>query len=357
MTPYFWPLLPNPVPPVLPAPITTFAQVQGVPRKVEEIKKLVPTKYETRWPSIIGGLLHAMGLEDHRVTVGDRSLFVPGDAPNGNVIYLSKQDDPDVQVQHVLPTTVSSLLSVTVTGKSIVVSLETDTLGNNATTAATLKAAIEASTSANALVSVRTFGTATGKVGVVKALTPLTYDGLAGARGDIFLRTARGNDLTLLADNFGLQKPVRLGLTDDRFRLYIAAVAFQKRPVRATLEALLTAIFGDKLAAGWAVYETKRKTITIEVTPALLAVGPSSGTFVRNKTDVATATYTGDYFRANATTTFVPRIRPAPATPVSNVFNNSVYARMRGSNRPVLLSVMKLVKAAGVKVEFVQRQG
>lgn len=355
MTTYFWPLLPPPVTPAVPGP-SPASGTQGVPRKVEEIKKLMPPVYETRYPSLLGAILHAIGLEDHRVAVGERTLLVRAQAPTGNVLYIARVDDPAIRVRHAVPTTVSSPLTITVTGKDVLVSLETDSFGQVSTTAAALKAALAASTAADALLYASTFGDGLGVVPGMREFTPLDPEGLEGARRGMFLRTAIGDDLLTIADNYGISKPFLLALTDTSFRQYIAALAFQKKCTRRTLEKVLTAIFGDKTATGWNVFEVRRKTITIEIPSTLLPTGPGTGLFLRTPSRDSTEAHTGDYLRASAVPTFVPRIRPTPSSAVSNITNNSIYARMRGANRPALLNVMKLVRAAGVKVEFRQRR-
>lgn len=354
MTTYFWPLLPPPVTPAVPGPSPS-SGAQGVPRKVEEIKKLMPPVYETRYPSLLGAILHAIGLEDHRVAIGERTLLVRAQAPTGNVLYVARVDDPLIRVKHDVPTTVSSPLSITVTGKDVLVSLETDSFGQPATTAAALKAALAAST-ANTLLYAATFGDGLGLVGSVREFTPLDPEGLEGARRGLFLRTAIGDDLLTIADNYGISKPFLLALTDASFRSYIAALAFQKKCVRGTLEKVLTSIFGDKAVTGWNVFEVRRRTITIELPSTLLQTGPQTGLFLRTPARASTVAHTGDYLRASAVDTFVPRIRPTPSSAVSNIVNNSVYTRARGSNRRALLDVMKLVRAAGVQVEFRQRR-
>lgn len=364
--PYFWPLLPPPPPVVVPTPPTPFVALQGSPRKAEEIKLLVPPWMETRYPSLIGAILHAMGVEDHRVTVGDRTLFIRGANPAGNVLYVAKQDDASIRVQHFYPTTNPSLLSVVTTGKDILVTLATDILGNITTTPIQLRAALEADLTANDLVGLTTFGSENEPVGSTREFMSLDPDGLEGARRDILLDTARGDDLATIGNNYGVSKPFLLALTDSQFRQYIAALAFQKKVSRGSIEAILTVMFGPRTTAGWHVFESiRRRTITIEVTASLLAVGPASGTFLRQLIVVAppastpqnsTALYTGDYLRASAIEPFVPRVKPTPVDPVSSIPNNSVYTRMRGASRPVLFDVLKLVRAAGVRVEFLQRR-
>jgi hypothetical protein len=337
---------------------TPFTALTGAPRKAEEIKKLVPPWVETRFSSLIGALLHVMGLSDHQVTVGDRTLFVRGANPAGNVLYVAKQDDDSIRVQHLRPTANPSSLTVAVSGKDILVTLATDLLGDITTTPAQLKAAIAAVTAASDLVSVITFGLANEAVGSFRQFVPLDPDGLEGARRDILLDYARGDDLITLGNNYGVSKPFLLALSDDQFRRYIAALAFQKKCNRRSIEALLTIIFGPRETAGWNVFESlRRRTITIEVTSALLATGPASGTFVRTPpTRTSTVFHTGDYLLAHATEPFIRRVKPFPGSPVSSIPNNSVYVRMRGASRPVLLNVMKLVRAAGVQIEFRQRR-
>ena len=362
--PYFWPLL-TPTPSTPTSPTTPFVALQGAPRKAEEIKQLVPPWMETRYPSLLGALLHALGVEDHRVTVGDRTLFIRGLNPAGNVLYVAKLDDAAIRVRHLYPTTSPSTLSVAVTGKDVLVTLGTDISGNITTTAASLRTALAASTATNDLVGLTTFGSENEPVGSTKEFIPLDPDGLEGARRDTFLAYARGDNLSVIGNNYGIAKPLLLSLSDDQFRKYIAALALRKKVSRESIEGILTALFGDKSTAGWAVYELRRRTITIEVTNTLLATGPGTGTFLRPTTTVSppssvpeqsTTVWTGDYLRASAVSSFVPRVRPVSGGPVSNIPNNSVYPRARGATRPALLNVLKLVRAAGVQVEFRQRR-
>jgi hypothetical protein len=258
-----------------------------------------------------------------------------------------------------LPTALSSPLSITVTGKDIAISLQTDGSALQVTTAALLQAAIEASPAASALVDVTTFGTAGGMVGVTSGFYPLDPDGLDGARRDFLLPYARGLALGAIGNNYGIAKPVLLGLSDDQFRQYIAALAFQRKCSRGSIEAILSVIFGDKGSAGWSVYESiRRKTITVEVTEALISTGVQNATYPRAvSTTPSTTTRTGDYLRPNATYAARGAVKISIGGALSSIPNNSVYARTRDSNRPALLNVMKLVRAAGVKLEFVQRKG
>jgi hypothetical protein len=297
-------------------------------------------------------------VSDHHVTVGIRTLFIRGANPAGNVLYVAKQDDGSIRVRHLRPTTNPSPLTIAVAGKDVLVTLATDVLGAITTTAAQVKAAIAAVTAASDLVTVTTFGLANEAVGRTREFIPLDPDGLEGARRDILLDYSRGDDLVVLGNNYGVSKPFLLALTDAQFRQYIAALAFQKKCSRGSIEAILTVVFGPKATAGWNVYESlRRRTITVEVTPMLLATGAASGTFLRApSTRTSIALHTGDYLRANATTPFVPKVKPTPADMVSSIPNNSVYARIGGATRPVLLDLMKLVRAAGVRVEFRQRR-
>lgn len=321
---------------------------------------------EVRYPSLIGAILHAIGVEDHRVTVGDRTLFIRGADPAGNVLYVAKVDDPSIRVKHLYPTVHPAALSVSVSGKDITVSLSTDGGGVINTTAALLRTTLAATPAADALVGLTTFGSEDKMVGSTREYIPLTPDGLEGARQGTMLNYALGDDLSILANNYGISKPFLLALTDVSFRKYIAALAVQKKCSRGSIEKILTAIFGPRLSAGWAVYESlRRRTITIEVIPALLPVGAGTGTFLRPLAVVAPpastpqnsqAFYTGDYLRASAIDPFVPPVKPTTLDPVSSVLNNSPYVRGRSANRSVLLDVMKLVRAAGVRVEFVQRR-
>lgn len=364
--PYFWPLLPPPAPPPGPTP-TPFVALQGAPLKSETIKQLVPPWMEVRYPSLLGAILHAIGVEDHRVTVGDRTLFIRGASPAGNVLYVAKSDDPAIRVKHIYPTMHPAALSISVAGKDIIVSLSTDGSGVISTTALLLRTTLAATPAADALVGLTTFGAEDKPVGATADFIPLDPDGLEGARRDILLDYARGDNLVIIGGNYGVAKPYLLSLTDDKFRQYIAALALQKKCSRGSIESILTAIFGPRATAGWEVYESlRRKTITIEVVETLLPTGAGVGTFLRPLSVVAPpastpqnsqAFYTGDYLRASAATAYVPSVKPTTLDPVSSVFNNSPYVRGRSANRPVLLDVMKLVKAAGVRVEFVQRKG
>lgn len=354
--PYFWPLLPAP-----PGPSTTvtpFIALQGVPRKAEEIKKFVPEWMETRYPSIIGAILHGMGIEDHRVTVGEHSLFIRGVNPAGNVLYVAKLNSDSIRVKHFFPISTSSPLSISVSGKDILVTLETDGAGAPLTTAAQLRVALAANTAANALVGLTTFGAENELVGKTNDYFPLDLDGLEGAARNLFLNYARGQDLSIIANNYGIPKPTRLSLKDTNFRQYIAALAFRKKCGRGSIEDLLTAIFGPRETAGWAVYETKRKTITVEVTEALLKTGPDGSTYLRAlSTTVSKDSHTGDYLRTTAVEPAFGRVKATSGSALSTITNNSVYLRLSGANRPILLEVMRLVRAAGVQVEFVQRKG
>lgn len=337
---------------------TSFVALTGAPRKAEEIKKLVPPWVETRYSSLIGALLHAMGVSDHHVTVGVRTLFIRGANPAGNILYVAKQDDGSIWLKHQRPTTDPSSLTIGVVDTDVLVTLASDVLGAITTTAAQVKAAIAAVTAANDLVTVMTFGLANEAVGRTREFIPLDPDGLEGARRDILLDYSRGDDLVVLGNNYGISKPFLLALTDAQFRQYIAALAFQKKCSRGSIEAILTVIFGPKALSGWNVYELlRRRTITIEVNSKLLVTGAASGTFLRTpSTRTSVALHTGDYLRPNAATPFLQRVRPTPTDPVSGIPNNSVYARMGGATRPALLDVMKLVRAAGVRVEFRQRR-
>lgn len=329
----------------------------GAPRKAEEIKQLVPPWMETRYPSLAGALLHAMGTEDHRITVGDRTLFVRGADPAGNLLYTAKQDNASIRVKHYRPLVNPSALSVSVSGTDILVTLETNANAEVLSTATQVEAAVVALTAANDLVGVTTYGSADAAVGYFKEYLSLEPDGLEGARQDVLLNYSRGQDLIALGNNYGVAKPTLLGLTDTQFRAYVAALAFQKKCSRATIEAVLTVIFGPKATAGWEVFESlRRRTITIEVAPAALPTGPASGTFLRAASPSSTAEWTGDYLRSSAVATYVPKVKPFTGAPLSDVANNSVYARMSGASRPALIAVIQLVRAAGVQVEFRHRR-
>jgi hypothetical protein len=365
MTTYTWPLSSgssgstSAVPPV-------FTGV-GSPRKAEEIKLLVPQWLETRFPSVPGALLQALGVEDQRVTVGDRTLFIRSTSnANGNVLYVAKIDDPSIRVQQVTSSAPSAPLTIAVSGKDVLVSLATDAGGNNTTTASQLQAAVAASPAASALVSVTTFGTTNAIVGSTGSVyVYLDPDGLEGARRGLLLLDAAGSDLAIIGRNYGIAKPVLLGLTDDSFRAYIASIAFQKKVNRAIIEGVLTVIFGPKSTAGWSVYESlRKKTITIEVGPLALPSGPVNSTFLRplavasppTSTPINSTLYdTGDYLRANVTVAAEGRVQPFAGGGLSAITNNSVYAKLRGANRPAFLNVMQLIRAAGVQAEFVQQ--
>lgn len=356
MSSFVWPLVVvPPVPPV--APASPFTALTGAPRRAEELKRLMPQWMETRYGSIIGAILHAIGSSDHRVAVGDRSVLILGTNPTGTILYIGKNDDESVRIQHLLPTVSPSTESVAVSGKDITVNLATDLNANVLSTPLSIRASIEASVAATALVTVKVFN-GTGAVTQTREFIPFTYDGLEGARGDVFLRTARGEDLAILGRNYGVLRPFLLALSDAQFRRYIAVLAFKPKSVAARLDELLTIIFGDKATAGWEVYEIRKKTITVEIPVSLLAVGPSTATFLRPDASQNSSNYwTGDYVVSDATKDAIQKVKPTSADPVSPVTNNSVYVSASQLNRPGLVDVVKLVKAAGIKIEFLSKRG
>lgn len=334
-----------------------FVALDGAPRKVEEIKKLVPPWMETRYPSLIGALLTAIGLEDHRFAVGERTAFIRGANPTGNLRYVSTVDDPSIRIRHLVPTVNPSSLSVTVSGKDITVNLATDSAASITSTAAQVKAAVDLIPAAVALVTTVLTGDGAEYAGEEAQFLPLMYEGLEGARADIFLSSAIRGDLSVIGLNYGVLTPLLLGLTDEQMRLYIAVMAWKKKLNRASIEGLLTVVFGPKETGGWEVYEIRKKTITIEVTLDLLPAGPSQGSYLRpSPLQNSTNYYTGDYLLPNATYPFIKRVKPTSVSALSPVTNNSLYASAAHSNRPALLDVLKLIRAAGIKVEMRQRR-
>lgn len=337
--------------------MTTYTAVDGAPRKAEEIKKLVPPWLETRYPSLAGAILHGLGVSDHQVAVGDRSVFVRGVNPTGDLLYVSKVDDGSIRIFNFVGASNPQVLAASVSGKDITITLETDINGIPTCTAAEVKAEIESVTAVDDLISVTIFGDGDDIVGRTREFIPFDPDGLEGARGDIILSKARGEDLAILARNYGVNKPVLLGLVDTAFRTYIQELAFKPKLIRDRIEGVLTVIFGPKETAGWEVYEIRKKTITIEIPNDLLASGPSVATFLRNGVAViSTVKWTGDYLLEDQNQPPYLRVKPTNVSPVGDPLNNSFYLSQTGSNRQVFLDVLKQVRAAGIKVEFKMRR-
>lgn len=350
---FTWPILEDAAPST--AQATPLAGVNGAPQKTFEIKQRVPSVFDTSRASVIGGVLHAAGLEDHRLLVGDRAAIIEGVTSAGSIRYVALLDDPALTVQHVFPASFPSTLSITVTGKAVAVNLATGSGGNITTTPADVIAAIAASTSASALLLAQALGVGDGPVKLTREPLPLQYDGAAGARADMLLTQARGEDLTVIGENFGVYRPVLLSLSDAQFRLLIAALAYERKLTITAIERVLTIIYGDAATAGWATYELGNKTLIIELPTNVLSRKPASGTYLRSAATASTAPVTGDYLRANATQGFQPPAAPVHGDPASDIPNNSVYIGPSANGGETLRLAFKLVKAAGVKIIFKSR--
>ena len=328
----------------------------GVPLKVEAIKKHHYDWLDVAYPSIPGATLYAIGESDNNITYGTRELRIKGTrvtgVNDGDILYTALQDSDLLEVWHELPLTPSSSLAVTlVDGVKLHVSLATDVNGKNTTTAATLQAAIlGAGVVINALFTATIFSGGAGLVGRTLEYAPLPPNGLEGVIRDTFLRTAYGEALNVLGANYGAIRPERLAFTDTRYRLFIQALAVQEKCNCASIENLLISLLGPK-AGRWSVYETKPKTITVEYEVGVFAESAGTASYLRASAVDSEVAWSGDYLRADATVDNQPRVYPSGgAPPLGEPANNSVY--ISDMSRPLYQEVLKLVRAAGVKVEF-----
>lgn len=328
----------------------------GVPPKVTAIKKHVYPWLDVAYPSLPGALLYAMGESDNNIAAGARELRIRGTrvtgTNDGDILYTALQDSDLLEIWHELPLTPSSALAVTlIDGVKLHVSLATDVNGKSTTTATVLKAAIlGAGAAIVALFSPGIFSGGAGLVGRTLEYAPLHPNGLEGVTRDLYLRTAYGEALNVLGANYGAPRPERLAFTDARYRLFVQALAVQEKCNLASIEALLVALLGPR-SGGWTVYETKKKTITVEYAVALLAESAGTASYLRASAVDSDVSWTGDYLRADATSDNQPRVCPSGgAPPLGEAANNSLY--ISDMSRPLYQDVLKLVRAAGVKVEF-----
>jgi hypothetical protein len=136
-----------------------------------------------------------------------------------------------VSVRYVDPLGIDKTLSVTVSVNAITVNLATDGLGAITSTAALIKAAIEASSAANALVEI-TYPTGNDGSGIVTAMSAVTLSGGIDAMpkgyysgGSTATFTATGNlqpagkaDLDKLPEGYRITD-LRLFLTDTQINM------------------------------------------------------------------------------------------------------------------------------------------
>lgn len=324
----------------------------GEPRKVTDTKRSVPPKFVGRVGSLLEAVLHAIGVENHHVAVGEFSLTVAGDSSaSGSVRYVSKNDDPDVRIKHVYPTVPGAIL-VSVSGKSITVRLGANALNVVDSTAQAVAAAVLANTAAAALVDATALYQGTGIAGVTESqgFVYVSADGLQGAREDMVLRTARGYDLLVLGKNVGVGKPKRVPLTDDQFRRLIPVLSYMPRLTRASIERILDIVYGPKETAGWAVYEVDKKTITIELPELEAETRPATASYLRS--NASTNQLTGDYFRSTVLQNAFRQVIPDGLAQASPIRNNSIYLTAPIGTYNVLYALFKPAKAAGINIVF-----
>ncbi len=102
----------------------------------------------------------------------------------------------------------------------------------------------------------------------------------------IVLRTAAGEDLTIIGQNYGLKRFTFAITDDDLWRQLIPIYGPGKKAILDVFHRALTVALGDRATGGWGVYETEVNEIDVDV-PASLIFGLAPGT-------LASATYLHD---------------------------------------------------------------
>ena len=162
------------------------------------------------------------------------------------------------------------------------------------------------------------FATAYGTVcGTHLEASGMEFDSLVGDTGStlalaqqaLCLRTAQGDDLTIIGQNYGVTRPDYAITNDDLFRVLIPLYSTQPKGTLGTLSAVLTAIVGPQATAGWVISDVLPNQPTVQIPRAAL-LGPESGqgsllgpdaytTYLHADSTVdAASTYPGDYLTA-----------------------------------------------------------
>lgn len=148
--------------------------------KSVSVKVLGPIKVEANAAISPGSRIKAAALG--RVAAAIAALTTALSSTNRDLTFTSKlrgREGDLISVKYTDPAGNSQALAVSVTGKAINVSLATSGAGAITSTAAEIKAAIEASSAANALVAI-TYPASNNGSGVVTAMTQTFLSGGAG---------------------------------------------------------------------------------------------------------------------------------------------------------------------------------
>lgn len=121
----------------------------------------------------------------------------------------------------------------------------------------------------------------------------------------MWLRTAAGPDLAVIAQNYGVRRP-DFATDDTTFRKLIPLLATQRKCALKIFYDMLTALVGPQASTGWAIYEIEPNKITIEIPSALLAgitasVQDSSTYLHADATITSASTFPGDYLVTDET--------------------------------------------------------
>lgn len=154
------------------------------------------------------------------------------------------------------------------------------------------------------------------------------------------LRLATGADLSVIGQNYGVDRPTSMFNNDALFREIIPVLAAERKAVIKIFYDAFTLIFGgDSQTLGWRIYEIRPNELLIEV-PANLYYGLSPGT-------LASATY----LHADATV-FSP-----PSYPGDYLLTDSSIPGTAVDGNVVLLyqvttlnEIISQIKAAGIEL-------
>jgi len=119
-----------------------------------------------------------------------------------------------------------------------------------------------------------------------------SFSGIDLAIRSFFVNTANGADLSTLGRNLGVDRPPGLE-DDDLFRKVIRALAYTPKGTMFTLEAALTAFFGEDNFQIWENFPTSRNTVFVKILGGLfLATSFAGQTYLtkREKRVLNTAT-------------------------------------------------------------------
>jgi hypothetical protein len=105
----------------------------------------------------------------------------------------------------------------------------------------------------------------------------------------LFIRTAVGEDLSLIGQNYGIKRPSFLTSDDDLYRKIIPLFATKKKSVLEIFYAALIALYGPQSTAHWHIFVINSNEVIVEI-PQSTYLGIAAGNLT-----CATYLHTRDY--------------------------------------------------------------